>query len=79
MVWHLVSGKHTIPQQISISNIVHFLEKGYEKKPFLVQVGEIAEWIGYLQGKRLKPKTIKGYLAGLWSLYIEYTLDEAEL
>ncbi len=30
-------------------------------------------------GKRLKPKTIKGYLAGLQSLRMECTLDKAEL
>ena len=34
---------------------------------------------GYLGGKRLKPKTIKGYLAELQSLCLNCTLDKAEL
>lgn len=42
-------------------------------------VGGIPSWIDYLTGKRLKAKTIKGYLAGLQSLYLECTLNEIEL
>ena len=42
-------------------------------------VGGLASWIGYLAEKRLKAKAIKGYLAGLRSLRLECTLDEAEL
>ena len=51
----------------------------FGKREFPAQVGGLAAWIGYLAGKRLKAKTIKAYLAGLRSLRLECTLDEAEL
>lgn len=51
----------------------------FGKRAFPTLVGDLTSWIGYLEGKRLKAKTIKRYLAGLQSLHLECTLDEAEL
>lgn len=51
----------------------------FGKRPFPAQVGGLAAWIGHLGGRRLKPKIIKGYLAGLRSLRLDSTLDMAEL
>ena len=50
----------------------------FGRKAFPAQVGTLAAWIGHLGGRRSKPKTIKGYLAGLRSLRLDCTLDEAE-
>ena len=51
----------------------------FRKRAFPAQVGGLAAWIGHLGERRLKPKTIKGYLAGLRSLRLDYTLDKTEL
>ena len=51
----------------------------FGKKSFSAQVKRFAAWIGYLGGKKLKLKTIKGYLAGLRSLCIECMLNKAKL
>ena len=51
----------------------------FGKRAFPAQIGELTAWIGHLEGRRLKPKTIKGYLAGLWSLCLDCTLDKTEL
>ena len=42
-------------------------------------MGGLTAWIGYLGEKKLKPKTIKGYLARLQSLLLDCTLDKTEL
>ena len=51
----------------------------FGKTAFPAQVGGLAAWISYLGGRRLKPKTIKAYLAGLRSLRQDCTLDVTEL
>lgn len=51
----------------------------FRKKAFFASVGGLAVWIGHLEGRKLKPKTIKGYLAGLWSLCLDCILDKTEL
>ena len=51
----------------------------FRKRAFPAQVEGLAVWIGYLGERRLKPKTIKGYLAGLRSLRLDCTLDKTEL
>ena len=51
----------------------------FRKRAFTTQVGGLAAWIGHLEERRLKPKTIKGYFAGLRSLRLNYTLDRTEL
>ena len=47
----------------------------FEKRPFPTQVGGLAAWIGHLGERRLKSKTINGYLAGFCSLRMDCTLD----
>lgn len=49
------------------------------KKSFPTQFGGQAAWISHLQGRKLKPKTIKGYIAGLRSLFFDCTLNITEL
>ena len=51
----------------------------FGKRLFPAQVGGLAAWIGHLGGRRLKPKTIKGYLAGLRYLRMDCIVDMAEL
>lgn len=51
----------------------------FGKKAFPAQVGGLVAWIGHLRGQRLKPKTIKGCLAGLRLLWLDCTLDKAKL
>ena len=74
MVWHLLHGKHGTATNSYTEYCALF-----GKRPFPAQVGGLAAWIGHLGGRRLKPKTIKGYLAGLRSLRLNCTLDTAEL
>ena len=51
----------------------------FGKQLFPAQVGGLVIWISHLRGKRLKPKIIKGYLAGLCSLCMDCILDMVEL
>lgn len=51
----------------------------FGKNTFSAQVGGLKVWIGHLGGRRVKTKTIKGYLAGLQSLSLNCTLDMAKL
>lgn len=51
----------------------------FGKRSFLAQVQGPAAWIGHLRVIRLKPKIIKGYLAGLQSLCLNCKLDKTEL
>ena len=51
----------------------------FGKNAFSAQVGGLAAWIGHLGGRKLKPKTIKRYLAGLQSFCLNCTLDKTEL
>ena len=51
----------------------------FGKRPFLAQIGGVAVWISYLGEKRLKPKTIKEYLASLRFFCIHYIRDMAKL
>ena len=51
----------------------------FGKKAFSTQVGGLAAWISHLEGRKLKPQTIKRDLAGLRSLCFDCTLDKTEL
>ena len=51
----------------------------FEKRPLPAQVGGLAAWIGHLRGKKLKPKTFKGYMAGFCFLCLDSTLNMAML